>query len=85
VPGLDEDVATMSIEAARNALKRATIEPSLIRAKRLRSRRLELTNSAVPTSAGFWTSWLPFSFAQSKPFCWWVAVVVDHWSRRSWV
>lgn len=32
VPGLDEDVATMSIEAARNALDRAAIDPSLIRA-----------------------------------------------------
>ncbi len=32
VPGLDEDVATMSIEAARNALKRAGIDPSRIRA-----------------------------------------------------
>lgn len=32
VPGLDEDVATMSIEAARNALARANILPSQIRA-----------------------------------------------------
>ena len=32
VPGLDEDVATMSIEAARNALLRAQIDPRLIRA-----------------------------------------------------
>jgi hydroxymethylglutaryl-CoA synthase len=32
VPGLDEDVATMSLEAARNALKRAEIDPSRIRA-----------------------------------------------------
>lgn len=32
VPGLDEDVATMSIEAARNALARARIDPALIRA-----------------------------------------------------
>jgi hydroxymethylglutaryl-CoA synthase len=32
VPGLDEDVATMSIEAARNALARAAIDTSLIRA-----------------------------------------------------
>jgi hydroxymethylglutaryl-CoA synthase len=32
VPGLDEDVATMSIEAARNALMRAEIDPTLIRA-----------------------------------------------------
>ncbi len=32
VPGLDEDVITMSIEAARNALKRARIDPQDIRA-----------------------------------------------------
>ena len=32
VPGLDEDVVTMSIEAARNALKRAGIDPHGIRA-----------------------------------------------------
>jgi hydroxymethylglutaryl-CoA synthase len=32
VPGLDEDVATMSIEAARNALLRAGIQPEDIRA-----------------------------------------------------
>ncbi|NLG70621.1 MAG: hydroxymethylglutaryl-CoA synthase [Chloroflexi bacterium] len=32
VPGLDEDVATMSIEAARNALKRAQTNPEEIRA-----------------------------------------------------
>ena len=32
VPGLDEDVITMSIEAARNALQRAGIDPTRIRA-----------------------------------------------------
>ena len=32
VPGLDEDTATMSIEAARNALARAKIDPTSIRA-----------------------------------------------------
>jgi hydroxymethylglutaryl-CoA synthase len=32
VPGLDEDVVTMSLEAVRNALKRAAINPSEIRA-----------------------------------------------------
>ncbi len=32
VPGFDEDVATMSIEAARNALTRAAIDPANIRA-----------------------------------------------------
>jgi len=32
VPGLDEDVATMSIEASRNAMKRAGIDPQKLRA-----------------------------------------------------
>jgi hydroxymethylglutaryl-CoA synthase len=32
VPGLDEDVVTMSIEAARNAIQRAGVSPSAIRA-----------------------------------------------------
>ncbi len=32
VPGLDEDVATMSIEAARNAMSRAGIHPQQLRA-----------------------------------------------------
>ena len=36
----------------------------------------------VPTAAGFWTPWLPFAFVQSWPFAWWVACVVDHYSRR---
>jgi transposase InsO family protein len=38
--------------------------------------------TTVPTSAGFWASWLPFSLPQQWPFCWWVAVVLDHYSRR---
>lgn len=32
VPGLDEDVITMSIEASRNALKRSGVDPSQVRA-----------------------------------------------------
>jgi len=42
-----------------------------------------IDTSAVPTSAGFWTSWLPFSLPQSWPFCFWVAIVIDHSSRHS--
>jgi transposase InsO family protein len=38
--------------------------------------------TAVPIGAGFWCSWLPFALPQRWPFCWWVAVVVDHYSRR---
>ena len=38
--------------------------------------------TVVPTSAGFWTAWVPFSVPQLWPFCWWGACVVDHFSRR---
>jgi transposase InsO family protein len=37
--------------------------------------------TVIPTSSGFWTSWSPFSFPQQWPFCWWVGVVLDHFSR----
>ncbi len=36
----------------------------------------------MPTSAGFWVPWLPFAIPQAWPFCWWVACVVDLYSRR---
>ncbi len=38
--------------------------------------------TAVPTSVGFWAPWLPFALPQCWPFSWWVAVVIDHYSRR---
>ena len=39
--------------------------------------------TAVPVGAGFWAPWLPFALPQCWPFCWWVAVVIDHYSRRA--
>jgi transposase InsO family protein len=39
--------------------------------------------TTVPTGAGFWTPWVPFALPQCWPFCWWLAVVVDHFSRRA--
>ena len=38
--------------------------------------------TTVPTAWGFWVPWLPWALPQRWPFCWWVAVVVDHFSRR---
>jgi transposase InsO family protein len=37
--------------------------------------------TVVPTG-GFSTSWMPFSLPQCWPFCHWVAIVIDHCSRR---
>ena len=37
--------------------------------------------TTVPTGSGFWVPWVPFALPQSWPFCWWVGVVIDHFSR----
>lgn len=37
--------------------------------------------TTMPTD-GFWTSWFPFTLPQCWPFCHWVAIVIDHFSRR---
>ena len=37
----------------------------------------------VPTGAGLWCTWLPFALPQRWPFCHWVAIVMDHASRRA--
>jgi putative transposase len=38
--------------------------------------------TAVPTRLGFWVPWRPAALPQKWPFCWWVVVVLDHFSRR---
>jgi transposase InsO family protein len=42
---------------------------------------LHIDLTTVPTRAGFWTPWFPFSLPQRWPFCWWIAVAVDQVSR----
>ena len=39
--------------------------------------------TTVPTALGFWLPWSPHALPQRWPFCWWIAVVVDHYSRRA--
>jgi transposase InsO family protein len=38
--------------------------------------------TVMPTAAGFWVPWLPLTFVQRWPFCWWIVAVVDHFSRK---
>jgi transposase InsO family protein len=37
--------------------------------------------SVVPTLGGFWVPWIPQALLPLWPFCFWVAVVLDHFSR----
>lgn len=36
----------------------------------------------VSTASGFWSPWFPFALPPCWPFCWWVALVIDQYSRR---
>jgi len=36
--------------------------------------------TVVPVD-GSWVSWEPFAFSPTWPFFWWVAVIMDHFSR----
>jgi putative transposase len=38
--------------------------------------------TVVPTTAGFWAPWIPWALPQVWPLCWWIGVVLDHYSRR---
>jgi putative transposase len=38
--------------------------------------------TTLPTAAGLWTAWLPWALPQRWPFGWWIAVALDHYSRR---
>lgn len=42
---------------------------------------LDLT--PVPTSRGFWVPWMPLALIQKWPFCWWIAAVIDNYSRKA--
>ena len=37
---------------------------------------------AQHAGGGFWVPWTPQALVQVWPFCWWAAIVVDHYSRR---
>jgi transposase InsO family protein len=36
----------------------------------------------VPTCLGYWCSWSPFALPQRWPFAFWVALAIDHFSRK---
>jgi putative transposase len=57
-------------------------EPRVVTAKRPNHVwHVDLTTT--PVGSGFWAPWPPPALPQRWPFCWWIAVVVDHYSRRA--
>jgi transposase InsO family protein len=55
--------------------------PRVVTAKRL-NHVWHVDLITVPTQMGMWCPWLPFALGQCLPFCWWLALVQDHHSRR---
>ena len=41
---------------------------------------LDLT--LCPIAGGFWTTWCPCALPQGWPFAWWLAVIIDYYSRK---
>jgi putative transposase len=38
--------------------------------------------TTIPITGGFWVPWLPNALPPCWPFCWWIALVIDQFSRR---
>ena len=68
------------------AAKPASTQPSQTKERVVTSKypnhlwMVDLTT--VPIGSGFWATWLPFSLPQCWPFCWWIGVVIDHYSGQ---
>ena len=62
-----------------------TDEPIVVSTGAIKAKRpnhiWHLNLTVIPT-AGFWVPWQPFSKLLRWPLCWWVAVVIDQFSRR---
>jgi transposase InsO family protein len=62
-----------------------TLTPKRVVTARYPHHVLHVDLTVVPTSLGFWIPWFPNALGQHWPFCYWVAVVVDHFSRKALV
>jgi transposase InsO family protein len=76
-----ERSATPDTEAIDPQEERTGTDPPRVVTAKYPGHVLHLDLTVIPTGSGFWVPWFPFTWAQSWPFCWWLAVVLDHYSR----
>ncbi len=80
---LGETTVRRMLRPARTKAKHATLPADRhVVSARCPNHVWHVDLTTVPASGGFWASWAPFAVPQRWPLCWWVAVVVDHHSRR---
>ena len=85
-PGLRPDPTTVGRilkETPRRSTQQAIISTGCVVTAKEPNHVWQMDLTTVPIGGGFWTTWLPFALSQRWPFCWWVAVVVDHCSTWS--
>ena len=75
-------VRRMLEDSGHPAHRKARLPSPRVVTARKRNYLWHLDLTTVPTALGFWVSWLPFTLPQVWPFCWWVGVAIDHFSRR---
>jgi transposase InsO family protein len=84
-PSSEKDVDTVVEKGAVVSLSAS--EPGCRRPRAVTAKyphhvwHIDLT--VVPTALGFWVPWVPFAQWPGWPFCWWVTVVLDHYSRKA--
>ncbi len=84
-----ERMAILQLRAVRAWSLEQTVKVFLVTADTIGSWTKRINHvwhvdlTLVPTRWGFWASWLPYSLLQCWPFGYWVAVVIDHFSRRA--
>jgi putative transposase len=70
-------------EPPRPNLRKASAKTGLVVTAREPNHVWHIDLTTVPIGGGFWTPWLPFALPQRWPFGWWLAVIIDHYSRRA--
>lgn len=80
---VDEPMTSQSAAKVVQAEKPAANTPPRVVTAKRPNHVWHVDLTVVPIGSGFWVPWLPFSLPPCWPFCWWIAVVVDHFSRRA--
>jgi transposase InsO family protein len=67
------------IDAAKKSATKTASNPVVAR----RTHHVWQADLTLVPRSGFWVPWPNFELLQCWPFCWWVALVIDSYSRRA--
>lgn len=76
-------VGRMLKETQKPPLTEATVISGRVVSANKPNEVWHVDHTIVPTGGDLWAPWLYFALPQCWPCCWWIAVVIDHYSRRA--